>query len=230
MSNVHLQFGFFDPKQEYSVTQGVLPHWEQPGATYFITYRTHDSIPQAAFELWQRQRADALRRLEIDPDDPNWTSAFGHLNWGVRRQFARQFATILEASLDELHGAFALRYPNVSNVVAENLLHFDGMRYSLGGFVVMPNHVHVLVCLDRNVTLKEQCRNWKHYQSCQINSLLGNKGRLWQPESFDHLVRDGDHFQKFRKYIQNNPVKSRLKESEFRLYLPNLQNAHFVTD
>lgn len=230
MSNVRRQFGFFDPKQEYSVKYGVLPHWEQPGATYFITYRTRDSIPQAVFDLWQRQRADALQRLGIDPDASDWTAAFGRLDWGVRRQFARQFATILEASLDELHGACPLRDPDVSNVVAENLLHFDGPRYSLGGFVVMPNHVHVLVCFDRNVTLKDQCRNWKHYQSLRINELLGHKGRLWQPESFDHLVRDGDHFQKFRKYIQNNPVKAGLKESEFRLYLPDLQDAHFVTD
>lgn len=84
-------------------------------------------------------------------------------------------------------------------------------------------------CRERPVR-GDQCRNWKHYQSLRINELLGHKGRLWQPESFDHLVRDGDHFQKFRKYIRNNPVKAGLKESEFRLYLPDLRDAHFVTD
>lgn len=230
MSKDRRQFGFFDPKQEYSVRYGVLPHWEQTGATYFITYRTHDSIPKTAFDLWNRQRADALQRLGIDANDPNWVSTFGNLQWEVKRQFYRQFATTFETSLDELHGACPLRDHDVSEVVADNLLHFDEQRYSLGGFVVMPNHVHILVCFKRHVTLKDQCQNWKHYQSREINKLINQNGRLWQSESFDHLVRDVDHFHKFRKYIEHNPVKVGLKEGEFRLHLPDLDNARFVAD
>lgn len=230
MTRVPDVFGFFDPKQEYSVTYGSLPHWEQPGATYFVTYRTADSIPQAAFDLWKRERADALLRLGIDVNRTDWLTAFGNLNWEKKRQFYRQFATKLEQELDQLHGACPLANPDASKIGEENLLRFDGDRYHLGGFVVMPNHVHVLVCLDRDIRLTDQCKNWKHYQSREINKLLGLEGRLWQSESFDHLVRDGDHFHKFRKYIEENPKKANLKDTEFRLYLPDLKDSRFVAD
>ena len=131
-------FGFFDPTQEYSVRYGVLPDWSQAGATHFITYRTSDSIPKAAFDLLKRERADALQRLGIDAERLDWLTAFENLDWETKRQFYRRLATKLERDLDELHGACPMANPDVSAIVEENLLHFDCERYHLGGFVVMP--------------------------------------------------------------------------------------------
>ena len=82
----------------------------------------------------------------------------------------------------------------------------------------MPNHVHVMVCFLPGVRLLAQCRSWKHYSAVKINALLGMSGELWQPESFDHLVRDADHFERFRKYIAENRKKANLKTDEGLLY------------
>ena len=216
------QFGFFDPKQPYSVTYGRLPHWQQEGATYFITFRTIDSIPQEALELWQREHDDALFRLGTDVRIAGWQTSFSKLPWGVKRNFHREFATKLERNLDELHGECVLKLPELSLEIDQSLKKFDGERYHLGGFVVMPNHVHVLVCFKPGVDLLKQCYSWKHFTSRMINKKLSQSGHFWQSESFDHLVRDFEHFEKFRKYIANNPLNAKLREAEYRVHLPEL--------
>jgi putative transposase len=64
-------------------------------------------------------------------------------------------------------------------------------------------------------TMLAQVESWKRWTAKEINAALGQHGRFWQDESFDHLVRAEDAFQKFRRYIAENPVKARLKNDEF---------------
>jgi putative transposase len=86
----------------------------------------------------------------------------------------------------------------------------------------MPNHVHLLVCFRQDINLLEQCYSWKHYMARRINAALSRSGRFWQSESFDHLVRDADHFERFRIYIRKNPMKVGLQDEEYVLNLPEL--------
>jgi putative transposase len=244
------KFGFFDPKQPYTVSYGELPHWEQEGATYFITFRTADSLPAAVMQLWERERDDWLLRHGIDSTDGDWRSALRNRSHVLQRQFQRLFASKLEKSLDQGHGDCVLQHPELARVVANSLLHFDGehlatldesvlvaeslrdstasrsdsatsaanqpreVRYHVSDFVVMPNHVHVMVCFLPGTRLRDQCYSWKHFTSWKINRLIGRIGEFWQSESFDHLVRDADHFHRFRKYIADNPKKANLKPDQ----------------
>jgi hypothetical protein len=61
-----MTFELFDPQREVRITAGNLPHWYQPGVTYFVTIRTEDSIPKDVADLWYRRRNDWLRRHGID--------------------------------------------------------------------------------------------------------------------------------------------------------------------
>ncbi len=80
----------------------------------------------------------------------------------------------------------------------------------LHAWVVMPNHVHVLLTPLENVTLEEILRTQKSISSTRINKLLGKQGRLWQPDYFDRLIRDEKHFNGVVHYIEWNPVKAGL--------------------
>lgn len=108
---------------------------------------------------------------------------------------------------------------DLSQEVADSLKHFNGNRYSLGDFVVMPNHVHLLAMFQGTKQMKLQCRSWKKFTAGQINERLGRQGQFWQEESFDHLVRSAEQFEYFRRYIAENPVKARLQPGEFRHYV-----------
>jgi len=103
-------------------------------------------------------------------------------------------------------------------IVAKSLHHFDGERYELTDFVIMPNHVHLLVAFPDEEALLKQCESWKHFTATQINRSLGQKGRFWQQDGFDHLVRTPEQFVRFRRYIADNPRRARLSAGEFVLY------------
>jgi len=192
-------FQFFEPEAEASITAGDLPHWQQAGATYFITYRTIDSISAIAMDRIIGERNDWLQRNEIDPASPVWPNLIRLLSESQQRAFRKHFSTSFERELDRLEGECLLRKENLARVVADSLRHFNGTRYRLGGFVVMPNHIHVLVGMLPTCHMVEQCYSWKHFQAHQINKVEQRKGHVFQPESFDHLVRDADHFEKFRR-------------------------------
>jgi len=122
------RFGFFDSKLPYTVTYGELPHWEQEGATYFITFRTADSMPPSVSKLLVRQRDDWLRRHDINSNDGNWREDLKKCSHNVQREFHRYYATELETALDAGHGACVLGDRRMANIVADSLLYFDGFH------------------------------------------------------------------------------------------------------
>jgi type I restriction enzyme R subunit len=95
-------------------------------------------------------------------------------------------------------------------------MHFDGDRYELTDFVIMPNHVHLLVVFPAEDMMLRQCESWKHFTATKINQALGRKGQFWQQDGFDHLVRSAEQFNYLRRYLAENPQKARLRPGEYR--------------
>jgi putative transposase len=213
-----MPFEFFDWEDDLSITRQHLPHWEQPGKTYFVTFRTADSIPVSVLRQWHERRRDWLLRHKINPDREDWEECLARLPERYQRQFHETISREFHRHLDGCHGECVLRRSDMAAIVADSLHFFDGERYRLGDFVVMPNHVHTLVQLFAGVKLKAQCRSWKRYSAGKINKKLQRKGRFWQVESFDHLVRSPDQFNRLRQYIVDNPRRAKLAEGEFLHY------------
>lgn len=211
-------FEFFDRSEEILIRERCLPHWEQPGKTYFITFRTVDSIPEAVVQRWRVERASWLRRQRIDPMAQNWKERVRELPPLVRRQFHELFTSRWLDELDRCHGACALKRSELSQIVADSLHYFDGDRYVLGDFVVMPNHVHLLVQFPSVGQLKSQGESWRTFTARKINEALAQRGQFWQDEGFDHLVRSPEQFEYLRGYIADNPAKAGLIEGEYRYY------------
>jgi type I restriction enzyme R subunit len=108
-----------------------------------------------------------------------------------------------------------LKRPELAQIVADSLLHFDGQRYRMGDFVVMPNHVHLLAAFSTAEAMKEQCDSWLHYTAFRVNQSTGESGKFWQQEPFDHLVRSLEQYEHLRQYIADNPHKAFLKPGEY---------------
>ena len=86
-----------------------------------------------------------------------------------------------------------------TKIIAHSLLHFDGQRYELTDFVVMPNHVHLLVAFPDDDQLLKQSESWKLFTATEINKLVGSTGRFCQQDGFDHLVRSEKQFEYLRE-------------------------------
>ena len=204
----------FDPKGELLVHEHCRPHWSQAGAVVFITFRTHDSIPREVVERWNREKQEWLRLRGLETE-AHWSSVVPKLPEVEQAAFRKQFNRSRETFLDTCHGRCLLKRPELAQIVADSLLHFDGQRYRMGDFVVMPNHVHLLAAFPTAQALKEQCDSWLHYTAFQINQAIGDAGKFWQQEPFDHLVRSTEQYEYLRQYIADNPRKAGLSPGEF---------------
>lgn len=95
--------------------------------------------------------------------------------------------------------------------------HFDGKRYELGEYVIMPNQVHLLVTPKGGHRLREIEHSWKSYTAKEINKLIGRWGTVWQEESYDHIVRSIEQLDHYCRYIRYNPLKAGLKPGQYRV-------------
>ncbi len=226
----------FDPQAELFVQEHFRPHWSQAGAVAFITFRTHDSIPREVLLRWEREKRDWLKRRGCDMTR-HWSVVVPTLAEKDRADFNRHFNHCRQDFLDTCHGRCLLRRPELAQIVADSLLCFDGERYRMGDFIVMPTHVHLLAAFANVAfrsakvadapsrdfcrakgdipTIAEQCDSWLHYTARQINQAIGEKGKFWQQEPFDHLVRSLEQYDYLRQYIADNPNKAGLKPGEY---------------
>jgi putative transposase len=211
---------FFDPAASFAVIERGLPHWSQAGTVCFLTWRTWDSMPAGWVERWVAERSEWLGAHGIDPNG-DWREHLRGLPPVQLTEFNRTFAARFETALDDCHGGCPLRDPGRSGVVGECLRHLNGKEYHLTDFVVMPNHVHVLAVFPDESAMLARCEAWKRYTAVRLNRLLGRSGRFWQVDGFDHLVRDEVRFDKFRRYIADNPRRAGLKPGEFLWYSTN---------
>jgi type I restriction enzyme R subunit len=209
---------FFDPHADHDVIERRLPHWSQAGVIAFITWRTNDSIPSDVLKRWRADRQTWLFRHGIRGDDADCMTQLRALSPKLQAKFAREFSERWHAVLDEGHGACVLRRPEIAEVVADSLKHFDGDRYELTDFVVMPNHVHLLAAFRGKDAMLDQCELWKRYQATKINRILKDRGRFWQQDGFDHLVRSSEQFEYLRRYIADNGPKARLPVADYVHY------------
>ncbi len=170
------------PKGWYS--RGYLPHLDAPGLLQSVTFHLGDSLPREVLvHLYTETQPSDLQRL--------------------RR---------IEALLDAGHGACWLRRPELARLVEDALLHFDGARYRLLCWTIMPNHVHLLMETDATHPLPKVVQSWKSFTSKAANAMLGRTGTFWDRDYFDRFIRDDGHLAAVVRYIEDNPVKAGLVE------------------
>ncbi|MCB1069368.1 MAG: transposase [Kiritimatiellae bacterium] len=195
--------GIFQPldrKVEIHCHYRNLPHWQQPFCTYFITYRLSDSLPRSMLEAWTRE----LRRWKEHHPEP----------WSVKewREYQQRFGKRYHAWLDKGYGSCQLKEARLRRIITESLSHFDQIRYALDAYVIMPNHVHILVQPDPGFSLQNILHTWKSYTANQINAACKRSGTFWMDEYFDHAVRSWSQMDLYRTYIHENPQKASLPD------------------
>ncbi len=165
-------------------SRGYLPHFERAGLVQALTFRLDDSVPAHVIKSWKEDLARAGNTSEQEAK--------------LRQRLARYE--------DQGHGAGWLRKSPIAGLVEGTLLRFDGERYRLIAWCIMPNHVHALAEVGFDWTLDRIVQGWKSYTAHQANRLLGRSGKFWAREYHDRFVRDDDHLGAAVRYIENNPV------------------------
>ncbi len=183
--------------------RGHLPHWEQEGGTYFVTFRLADSLPKSVLDFFEQERESLVRRAKQQRRE---------LTSSEQTRLRELYSDRVETQLDSGAGACHLARPEIAELVAEALRRFDGKRYSLRAWCVMPNHVHVVFTVVPGESLEKIMHSWKSYTAHQANEILHRAGEFWQREYYDHLVRDEQELAHFSRYTVENPAKAHLQD------------------
>jgi putative transposase len=174
-------------------SRGYMPHFDSPHVVQHVTFRLADSLPTGVLARLEEE----LRTVPPERQDAE-----------RRRQ--------IEAWIDAGYGCCLLQEPTAGCLVQDALLFFDGARYRLLAWVVMPNHVHVLFQPLEGWAMARIVASWKSFTGRRLAPLLPTSlranavHRVWHREYWDRFIRDERHFYAARKYIHNNPVQAGL--------------------
>ena len=171
------------PKGWYS--RGYLPHHDGGSITQFITCRLFDSLPQKILEKFRKE----LETKDIEDID-------------------REIMIQIEKFLDSGYGECFLKNHEIAEIVKDSLQKYDGERYKLIAWVIMPNHIHLLLRPLNGWELSKILQSFKSFTALEANKMLKRTGKFWMREYFDRYIRDYEHFEKAFRYIENNPVKA----------------------
>jgi putative transposase len=190
-----------------------LPHWRQEGATYFVSFRLADALPQNIVRYLRQLRNDWQRKTP-HPTNDDW------------EQIALEITRRTEAWCDRGYGKCWFNNPVWSRELHDRLLHFHNVRYHCGCHVVMPNHCHAILRPFDGFLLEDILQGVKSIVAKRILLAKGLSGPLWQDESFDRIIRDVDHLWRAVQYIGSNPRRAHLPRSLwFRWIDPSWEEA-----
>lgn len=174
-------------------SRGFLPHLDQPNLYQSVTFRLHDSVPAEVVQRWKEE----LCWEEGLPVDADAVVKLRH-----------RIVTYEDAG----YGACWLLDRQIATLVQNALLHFDGQRYQLIAWCIMPNHVHVMLKTLPGHPLDKIVHSWKSFTAQQANKLLARTGHFWARDYYDRYIRDDQHFRQTIVYIEQNPVKAGLAQ------------------
>jgi REP element-mobilizing transposase RayT len=176
-----------------------LPHWACPHAVYHVVFRLADSVPRLKREQWLEERSAIIRHADIQKRSPTLEE---------QRQLQFLYSERIDEYLDAGHGACHLQDPEIADIVSKSLIHFDGIRYRLHAWCIMPNHAHVILELSTGYTLSKIVHSWKSYTATACNKRLQRSGNFWQKDSFNHIIRSDREYEYQKQYVWKNPEKA----------------------
>lgn len=201
----------------------MLPHFQQPGQAYFVTWNLKDAVPPKALKSYSlkleslKNQIHLFETLKPEQEKINQLKLQYHL---VRKKYMKAYDDLLDL---ERNPSINLSHIENTEVLKQTLLFWEGKKLTNFAFTIMPNHVHwVFQLFEKNslgepVYLQDIMHSVKLFSANKINRMEQKEGSLWQKESFDTTIRDDKHLYFAIRYTINNPVKAGLI-SDWRLW------------
>jgi len=192
-----------------------LPHYQPGNAIYFVTFRLADSLPKAVLDKIKDEYSHQYRLAQRMPDKLDREKRIIDLK---KKRFGN-----IDKFLDRCgSGPLWLREDRIAEIVQEAIQYRDGKEFDVHAYCIMPNHVHIVFApigsgrrISSPYIVTDILENLKWFTAKESNAILGRKGKFWQHESYDHVVRDEKEYFRVIQYVLNNPVKAGLV-SEWR--------------
>jgi REP element-mobilizing transposase RayT len=194
----------------------ALPHFQQPGQAYFVTWSLKDAIPPKVLDYYTIKLRNLQTQIQILKRNKADESAINLLNMDyniLRKKYLKAFDDLLD-----LQEKCIVNLSKESNreILHEALTFWEGKRIDNYAYTIMSNHVHWVFKvfdnddINKSFYLQDILQSVKRFSATEINKNEGLKGSLWQKECFDTTIRDDVHLYNAINYSINNPVKAGL--------------------
>jgi putative transposase len=190
----------------------ALPHFQQPGQAYFVTWSLKEAVPPKALVTY----TDQLNLLHSQIEYAKSSTLNANTLIELKLQYYQVRMKYMKAYDDLLHvqSKFVVNLSHEVNreILINTLSFWEGKKLQNYAFCIMSNHVHwVFRLLEKDglgntVYLQDILQSVKRFSSTAINKTAGLTGSLWEKESFDTTIRDDKHLYNAIKYTLNNPV------------------------
>ena len=184
-----------------------MPKWTAANAVYHVYFRLEDSLPT---KVREELRTEKERVLNIVDSREFPVTKF------EKRRLLELLSEKYDRKLDAGYGACWLKDPRVRDEMIETIKIFEGQKYRLFAWCVMPNHVHIAFQPIGEFTVPSILHSWKSYTAKAANKILGPKGKFWQDDYFSRILRNEDEIRHCIDYIYSNPDKAGLANWPWR--------------
>jgi REP element-mobilizing transposase RayT len=193
-----------------------LPHFQQPGQAYFITWILKDAVPAKAFPRYSVQLGQLKNQIELyKQNNPNkeLVEKLQQQYYLTRKKYIKAFDDLLAVSKSN---TVDLSFTGNTRIISDAMQFWQNKKLKNIAYSIMPNHVHWVLELFHNdesgnpVYLQDIMQSVKRFSARQINLRERRSGTLWQKENFDTTIRDEKHLYNTVEYTLNNPVNAGL--------------------
>jgi len=172
-------------------SRGYIPHFDRPGLVQLITIRLYDAVPEQLIEQWKAELRCTRQLMS---------------NGSRQITLGKQIETYEDAG----RGSCWLQDSRIARMVQSSLLYSDAKRYRLLAWCIMPNHLHCIIEPCENEQLGKIIHSLKSYTAHEANKILKRSGQFWFREYHDRYIRNEQHLEDAREYVEYNPVKAKL--------------------
>ena len=200
--------------------KNILPHFQQPGQAYFVTFCLWNAVAHGALSGYTNQ----LREIRLQIGSRKRLQLFDQMlteltndYYQTRRRYIKAYDDLLAQNKDR---AIDLNKTELSAIIIKGLTFWQETRIDNYAWCIMPNHVHWVFKTRKTDThgqpvyLSEIMESVKKHTAKEINKIIGRQGHLWQKESFDTTIRDDKHLSRAIEYTLNNPVAAQYIEDK----------------
>ncbi|MBW6536734.1 MAG: transposase [Mariniphaga sp.] len=194
-----------------------LPHFQQPGQAYFITWILKDAVPPKALFHYTQKLKILKSQIEFLKAEKREKQIIDELIFQynlTRKKYMKVYDDMLAA--ESRNTPIDLSKPENVRIIKEALHFWENKKLKNYAYSIMPNHVHWVIGLkekdteEKPVYLQDILQSVKRHSARQINIQEGRSGTLWHKESFDTTIRDEKHLYNAIEYTLNNPVNAGL--------------------
>jgi len=182
---------YFNPfgKQIHYQKTSTVDWIIQVGCFYDICFRLADSLPQSVLKIKARN-AEIIRNNSEEgnyaPDDA-------------------RYLALAEMWINRNYGECLLRIPQIHDLVAKEILSHDEIECQIGAFVIMGNHIHLILKMLGGYSPFELISGIKNNTAREMNKILGRTGHRWMTGEYNHIVRSPQDLRRRLKYLKENP-------------------------